>query len=241
MELYKIQGEGNREQQEDSYHVDLDHRFFIVCDGVGGGEKGKLASSTVIESTRCWIDRHIFGQDEPHWDELAVKIHRDLRQKSVNHSVRSFIGSTAVIVILWKSGAHVLHIGDSRCYHIKQEGLSFWRTKDHSLVQELFDLGLLASEEEMLRHPRRNVVTRAFTSDQAKSIPAFSHHWIPQLESEDILFLCTDGIQEAFPGDSVVDVFHSAEISFQKAVLAIESNCQKHANDNFTAVAVKIA
>ena len=240
MTPYIIHGKGRRTHQEDSYYVDPAHRYFLISDGVGGGEQGRLASITVIASAKKWIEDNYGCLDQADWGELSSQIHKDLKHSHDMHSIQSFIGSTAVIVILWKNGAHVLHVGDSRCYHLVDRGVSFWRTKDHSLVQELFDVGVLNSLDEMQRHPKKNVVTRAFTSDQGLSNPVFSHYWISQLESNDLLLLCTDGVQEVFPGDSIVEVFRNEDSGIEKTVKVIETYCQKKATDNYTALAIEI-
>jgi protein phosphatase len=83
---------------------------------------------------------------------------------------------------------HVAHIGDSRCYLIRN-GIVRQITRDHSLVQELLDHGSI-TKHEMNIHPKRNVITRALGTEDKLRIDCFEEI----LQSGDIILLCTDGL-----------------------------------------------
>lgn len=241
MEVKVIHQKGEREYQEDSYYVDPQHRFFIVCDGVGGGEKGKLASFTVTEAARDWIKRHYDAiTQNTRWEDLADHMSQSLANESNQHSLEKPMGSTAVIAIRKDDSIHILHIGDSRCYHIRPAEDYYWRTKDHSLVQELFDTGVLNTQEEMDTHPKRNVITRAFTSEAKEETPYLDYTFISTIKVNDIFILCSDGVLEAFPGDSIVDAFLNKESKFKGVVDDIGDQCEREAKDNCTIIAVKV-
>jgi protein phosphatase len=171
---------------------------------------------------------------------LSACIAQALNEAKADNSISTNMGSTAVIAIQKDASWHILHVGDSRCYHIKKSENQYWRTKDHSLVQELFDAGVIATKKEMDTHPKRNVITRAFQANDGEEIPDFSYQFIPHTQDDDVFILCSDGVLEAFPGDSIVDKFLGKERKWQETVQFISDKCKYEAKDNSTAISILI-
>jgi len=241
MEVKHIHQKGKRATQEDSFHIDAQNRFFIICDGVGGQENGKQASSLVTKAATQWIEEQ-YDQisRDTNWAGLASHISQQLRESAKKQRLDSNMGSTAVIAIRKSNSWHILHAGDSRCYYIPSSGQKIWKTKDHSLVQELFDSGIIKSEKEMASHPKRNVITRAFHLEEHEQQTKLAYHHIPDTQKGDILFLCSDGILEAFPEDGIAQTFLNLGGKLDDALEYIATQCKEKVSDNYTAIGVKV-
>jgi protein phosphatase len=163
----------------------------VVCDGMGGHAAGReaaeLAVATIFDvfeqapadaSPATLLKRSV--------EEASRRVH-DLRTSEV---ALGRPGSTAVAVLLHPRGTEVVHVGDSRVYLV-HEGQIFRLTRDHSIVQELVDRGLL-SLEQAARHPDANRITRALgmsTEVDAELRPEPVHQVVG-----DAFVLCSDGL-----------------------------------------------
>lgn len=229
---------GQRPYQEDAFYIDPDHRYFIVCDGVGGATHGALASGIVTESIRKRIDRFGLPGDAGEGKELLDWVWRDFMEVYRQQPETAGMGTTLVAAFALGEGFLIAHIGDSRAYHIRPgEGL-LWRSKDHSVVQQLYDAGVLTSVEAMESHPRRNVITRAFLAREATDVPEADYRLIPDFRQGDILMLCTDGALEPFSLDSQVDILANTGRSLEEKTEVIRKRCVEESRDNNTAVLV---
>lgn len=230
---------GQRPHQEDAFYIDPEHRFYVVCDGVGGTTHGALASKTVVDSIKQQIDRlgmpHKFQEAEKLlsavWDEFIATYRSNPEADGM--------GTTLVAAFVLNDGVLITHVGDSRAYHIRPGQGLLWRTKDHSEVQELYDAGIIPSIEAMEDHPRRNVITRAFIARENANMPEMDYHIIQNLRRGDILMLCTDGVLEPFSQDSQVDIIANPRITLEKKTEIIRERCAKVSKDNNTAMFVE--
>jgi len=114
------------------------------------------------------------------------------------------LGCTLAGLIIRGTKAIAFNVGDCRVYRIN--GNYFEQiTKDHSIVQTLFDEGII-TEEEMRFHPRRNVITSSVSGDgRSDSIHVFSHKI--SLRNYDIFFICSDGIWGCFSHDELEMIY----------------------------------
>jgi serine/threonine protein phosphatase PrpC len=148
-----------RKINEDSILVDSDRGLWVVADGMGGHEAGEVASAMVVEALRQ-IAR------APDLDSLASNAvgalrlvnRRLLDLASAGPSERT-IGTTVVGLAIRGSEFRCFWAGDSRAYRIR-DGAIVRLTRDHSLVQQLVDSGMLRAEDAD-GHVNSNVVTRA--------------------------------------------------------------------------------
>ena len=129
-------------------------KLFLVCDGVGGSEKGEIASSLACESFQTFFST--FLEDEP-TEEFVNKAvgYTEVRFDDYvkNHPEAKGMATTLTMVSVGASGITLAHIGDSRIYQFRQ-GEIIYQTEDHSLVNSLVKLGKI-SKEEALTHPQK--------------------------------------------------------------------------------------
>src|SRR5262249_57435211 len=103
-----------------------------------------------------------------------------------------------------KEDVHVAHIGDSRCYRLRGGALEPM-TRDHSLVNELLDHGML-KPEEVAHFPNKHIITRAI--GQEKDKPAEHKQFKP--EKGDVLLLCSDGVSNELTDDRIAEILRAA-------------------------------
>lgn len=165
-----------------------------VADGVGGAQKGEVASRLTLETIESKASHILL---EPKTEDLGASLKEAIEE--ANEIVlkqgmknRKSEGMTTTIVAAVADGetGYVAHAGDSRAYLVGERGITRLTT-DHSQVQEWVDAGSLSAEQAR-HHPKRNIITRAVgaASDIEASLSKFN------LRTGDKLLLCTDGLWE---------------------------------------------
>lgn len=241
METAYFQMQGRRPYQEDSYYLDPNNEFFIICDGLGGSTYGELASQTVINSVRRQIREESKSYDgEENIQSLLDQAWQDLMKKLDEKPESRGMGTTFVGAFFKDGYCYVAHVGDSRFYHIRPGDGMKWCTKDHSVVQQLFDKGLFSSKKEMEGDPRSPQITRAFIASEKREAPEADIKYIDDLKKGDILMLCSDGLIETFKGDSAVEILSSTKENLQEKADSIEETCRERSSDNTTAVFIEM-
>jgi serine/threonine-protein phosphatase Stp1 len=148
-----------RKINEDSILVDSARGLWAVADGMGGHEAGEVASAMVVQALSALpaaedIDDLVGGAVH-----ALRQVNRDLIELARTEASGRTIGTTVVGVILAGGFFRCFWAGDSRAYRMR-DGVLTRISRDHSLVQQLVDSGMLRAEEAE-RHENSNVVTRA--------------------------------------------------------------------------------
>lgn len=186
---------GRAENQDDFAILDTPMGVLaIVCDGMGGGPGGKLASHIVKTEFITVLNTCTSQTSIEYILKIAVaQSHAALKKKMLENPTLEGMGSTLVALLINPKAAYIVHVGDSRCYKFHNKKLKY-RSKDHSLVAELVSKKVL-SEEEARLSPQSNVITRGLgsTSNQTPEIEE-----IPYVKG-DRFILCTDGIWGSMP------------------------------------------
>ncbi len=176
-----------REVNEDGLLTDDGHGVWIVADGMGGHENGKLASQKVVSAAET------IGKAVSAPDLLARFEDRILRANSelidlASREPGAVIGSTVAGVLIFGRQYGCVWLGDSRVYRIRNHDIA-QITRDHTEVQELLDQGAL-TKHEAENWPRKNVITRA--------VGVFDEPLLDRKQGElrhgDIFIVCSDGL-----------------------------------------------
>jgi serine/threonine protein phosphatase PrpC len=147
-----ITEKGGRSNNEDSIYplpeqVTLDQKLFMVCDGVGGAEKGEVASSLACESIQTFFSTFLKDDPTPEFIHKAVHYAEVCFDSYVQeHPEAMGMATTLTMAYIASSGIVLAHIGDSRIYHLRK-GEILYQTEDHSLVNSLVKLGKITPEE----------------------------------------------------------------------------------------------
>ena len=223
-----------RKVNEDNLLRRPDLGLWAVADGAGGHASGAMASGMIVEHLdRLSGDFPIFTLVEK-VREVLGGVHAQLRADAEALGVNVVIASTFVALILRGDQFVCLWVGDSRLYLLRQKHLR-QITKDHSLVQELVDLGKLAAADAE-RHPRANVITRAIGADAGRpEIDQVSGMIAPG----DRFLLCSDGLSKTLALEEIAKLL-SATDAASPAQLLIDAALARRVRDNVTAIVVEI-
>jgi protein phosphatase len=232
-------GIGKRANNEDAFSA-ISHKnnipnIFLVCDGVGGQNKGEIASALVCSSFAEYIEKKqdLLPDD---WVQDAIKFAEnnfDIQQE--NNPDTKGMASTLTLVAFRENDVLVAHCGDSRVYHFRDKEILF-QTKDHSYTNWLIDRGEITTEEAKT-HPKKNVITRciAGTRNPTKA----DIQLITNLQVNDYLLLCSDGLLEAYTNEEIAQLMNENN-TIETIATQIHTKCNNFANDNYTYTIIKI-
>ena len=175
-----------RSGNEDSLYAGP--RLLAVADGMGGHAAGEVASAVAIASV-ARLDEDAPGSDLLEaLERAAVQANEHLREMVAGDSSLDGMGTTLTTLLFTGTRLALLHIGDSRCYLLR-DGVLTQITHDDTLVQSLVDEGRI-SEEEAGTHPQRSLITRALDGRSTVDFEAS----VREVRAGDRYLLCTDGL-----------------------------------------------
>lgn len=248
IKAYNLQELGQRTNQEDSLFPALgkstsDDRLFVLCDGMGGHEKGEVASATVC-ATLSRVILSAWHPGEVLSDELflqALSAAYDALDAKDNGEERK-MGTTLTFLCLHASGATVAHIGDSRIYQLRPASKNtsariVFRTQDHSLVNDLVKIGEI-TEEEAKHHPQKNVITRAMQPCQEHRAKADIAH-LTDILPGDYFYMCSDGMLEEASDENILNIITKPNATDEQK-LEMLRNVTEENKDNHTAHLIHI-
>lgn len=228
-----------RQNNEDSWKLLKEARFFVLADGMGGHQAGEVASKETVERL-CALFQERFNASNKDlaYAELLIKeiiqdvnamIYRIGREKAELRGM----GTTLCCILIHPEGLIYGHVGDSRIYHFRQGKLE-QLTRDHSLLCELIDLGQL-SEQQAEDFLYKNIITKAIGTEPYVE-PTIKHK---VLDPDDMILMCTDGLTDLVSFDeiqSVMDQNKEEDI----AKMLVKKAKQKGGYDNITVILVKV-
>jgi protein phosphatase len=168
--------------------------IFAVADGMGGHDKGEIASYTVLESLNNF--KHNIKSSKDIKNEI-IRAKNFLNEKASSMNSPG-LGTTLCGIYFINNKALVYSVGDSRAYHISSSKMDRI-TEDHSEVFELFKKNTI-SEEELRVHKRKNILTSAIVGDLSDRKPLVYEKEV-KLTIGSTFLLCTDGLWEGIPHD----------------------------------------
>ena len=159
----------------------------VVCDGMGGAQAGNVASAIAAQRF-VEVLSDMPGQPPQRMKRALELANTAVFQRSRSDPSCRGMGTTLVAAFAKEDVAHILNVGDSRCYHLSA-GSVRQVSRDHSLVEELVALGRITPEQARV-HPNRNIITRALGTEHQIQGDLF----VVELRPGDRLLLCSDGL-----------------------------------------------
>ena len=231
----------HRDRNEDAFDYDSDVGFFVVADGMGGLDAGDIASRATVA---------IFQQGLSQPDSLtsynkagrlallhnlAIEANNQVYTCANLYDCQTQMGTTLTAGFVSSSQLLYVHVGDSRIYLIRQDKIR-QLTKDHSLVQEMVDMGKI-SLEEARTHMQRNIISQAIGLESVIDVDCGEC----QLEPGDILLACTDGLHDMITSDlEIAALIQTAETLDTGASNLVQKALENGGMDNITVVLVEI-
>ncbi len=189
-----------RAHNEDSIASDAANGVVVLADGMGGYNAGEVASgmaTTVIttelqqllQNVRPYdVDQNNVQVAERLLREQVKKANTSIYQASQSQPQYAGMGTTLIVCLFYDNRVSVAHLGDSRVYRMRGEQFS-QVTRDHSLLQEQIDAGLI-TQEQAKHAAHKNLVTKALGIDP--SVEPEIHEY--ETKPGDIYLLCSDGL-----------------------------------------------
>jgi protein phosphatase len=241
---------------EDSFAANEPRGLFVVADGLGGHAGGAEASRLAVGAfTRIMstspkapaIPLPFLPPADLDGEQLRLYVAARLANRVVHEAALSntaLAGMGSTLVGLWLSAgmAHVVHIGDSRCYRLRGAQLE-QLTQDHSLVNELIRDGEL-EPEQAFGHPDGNVLTFALGADPDVE-PAVR---MCDVAAADLFMLCSDGLSDVVPAQALQELLAPLggdSVATEEALERCADDLVQIANtqggdDNVTVILVKV-
>lgn len=234
---------GSRDYNEDrmTHYFDDSILLFLVADGLGGHESGDIAAQLICDTILQAIKQHKTALKNNLESEFKILIEGAIQNTShalADKKIDSHSTFTCAAVHLKEQLFITAHVGDSRIYHLGDNKI-LWRSRDHSVVQMLLDEGEI-KEDEMGQHPEQGLLTRSISSKDSIRI---SFSAVKKLRSQQALLLCSDGIWENLPSETIAALAgqNPGQSELQKSLNQWVDTAKKSAGkdcDNLTAQVV---
>ena len=243
---------GRKQVNEDSCLIDTAETslgpaaFAVLADGMGGLQKGELASAEIIRTLDEWflssfpsmLEGELSGSTIfDAWMSILNETNMKLRRYGSRLGAQ--IGTTVVILLAVADHFYFMNIGDSRIYEVTEEGLQTI-TKDHTLVMHEVEQGRLTLEQ-MEQDPRRNILLQCIGALE-RIDPYFSEG---RITKDTVYVLCSDGFRHMISAEEIYNAMRPSrqfgeDQTGRNLRSLIEMDLQRGETDNITAVAVRV-
>lgn len=237
-----------RSHNEDSIAADPEIGLAVLADGMGGYNAGEVASgiATALISSET---REAMVRQAPHridqetgtnaatrmLREIIAKANTSIYQSANSQPQYAGMGTTLVVALLCDNQITIAHIGDSRCYRFREQKLE-QVTRDHSLLQEQIDSGLL-TKEAARRSQNKNLVTRALGIEP--EVEAEIHTY--PVQNGDIYLLCSDGLNDMVDDEDIEMTLGALGANLQLAAdQLVQMANDNGGRDNVSVILIKV-
>jgi len=210
-----------------------ERQIYAVADGMGGHAKGEVASRSVLE---VFKGRYKEADSPESIGEIILSSKKYLNGLAENDRAAYGLGTTIAGVLLINSRAIIFNCGDSRVYELRSGSLERV-TRDHSVVAELFESGLI-TEEEMRHHPQKSILTSAIMGDLRSKMPEW-YFKEAQVGGGEKYFICSDGLWESMERSEIEKCF--ADAALEEAVQSLFMRAMVHGGrDNISIIGLEV-
>ncbi len=226
----------SRENNEDAVAFDPLTRLCILADGMGGYNAGEIASSMAVAFIKSEMGRWLAqaGRDA---SSKEVRRAMEICVENANHSIFNAansnpqytgMGTTLVVGVFQRDRLMLGHVGDSRCYRLRRNEFQ-QITKDHSLLQEQIDAGII-TPAQALTSLHKNLVTRAVGVEDSVAVEVNEH----RVEVGDIYLMCSDGLSDMVSDAAIAAIMRGDEALERKACQLIVAANESGGRDNIS-------
>jgi protein phosphatase len=233
-----------RPLNEDAVGADPNIGLFVLADGLGGYNAGEVASTMAVSSLLAGLGcqlQQAHGSEDGNFDparalhDALVAMNDEIFRAALHSTLYEGMATTAVVAWFLGGRLWVAHAGDSRLYRYRAGALQ-QITRDHSFSQELLDAGMI-SEEEARVLPAKNLVTRAVGA--SPSLEPEVHDY--DLESGDIILMCSDGLTEMVSHDGISGMVGADEHDIARAARQLVDTANAAGGrDNCSVILVRV-
>jgi protein phosphatase len=213
--------------------------LMMVADGVGGGNKGEVASRSALEAVGRYVSRsmHCYyaagsaGDQEfsEALQEGASRSHEELVRRGEEEPEFRGMATTLTLYLGHWPRAHLLQVGDSRCYLLRGDELT-QITRDQTMAQELIDLGVMTRADASGTRLEHTLSSSIGGRQTAPAVTQFELTW------DTVVLLCSDGLTRHVSDDRIRDRLRSMTSAKQVCEALVQDALEGGGSDNVTVV-----
>lgn len=205
------------------------YNIYVVADGMGGHNAGEVASKMAAEGIVKYVSENISEKKEDYILQDAInKVNYDIYLYSLKKEYLNGMGTTVTACLKIGKKIIIANVGDSSSFGIKGNSIQKI-TKDHSLVQELVDIGSI-TEEQAEKHPKRNIITRAVGVNKRVDVDIFTIN----SNEYDIFLLCSDGLTNEVSKEDIISIINNTKELNIASERLVELAKENGGRDNIT-------
>lgn len=239
--IYQNSRQGQRAHNEDrlAYSYSKDSLLLVLADGMGGHRHGEIAAELAIKTLTDAFQRlakPLLNSPAKFLTDHIQQVHDMIESVTQTQNLAESPRTTIVAAIIQRGYLYCAHAGDSRLYHFRGNHLLF-RTEDHSIVQSLYNRGLI-SKQEMAMHPYKNKIHNCIGGKEAPKIDLSNRM---ELLEGDTVLLCTDGLWGCLKDSEIKSILNKYD-DVTEATNILMDKAEKTANehgDNLSAITLQ--
>lgn len=232
--------------QPDKLHISgrgLKQRgLYILCDGMGGHQKGEVASALMVREMRKKL-LPLLLEEIPHnaFEDMLRHIIRDandiILEVNIHEKISSNegrMGTTVVAAIAYENEVFVAHVGDSRCYKYCNGELTRL-TEDHNLAMQAFHAGTFKTREEAEKMRGGKVLTQAIGPREGQYLNTSIKRDL--FRGDGYLLLCSDGLTDAVNDDEIKKILEDGKGNLRRMCRQLTMKAYlNHTRDNISVI-----
>ena len=227
-----------RDNNEDAVAIDADNHIAVLADGMGGYNAGEVAAEMATTFVTSELGRWIAeGGSDASGRELrrAMEVCIDNANRSIFNAANTNpqyagMGTTLVMGVFQDARILIGHVGDSRCYRLRN-GALVQLTRDHSLLQEQIDAGLLTPKQAQFA-THKNLVTRALGVEDSVLLEVSEY----RAEEDDLFLMCSDGLNDMVSDERIAAILVSTITLAEKSHALINAANDCGGRDNISVI-----
>jgi len=232
-----------RSNNEDSVAVDETAALAVLADGMGGYNAGEVASGMATAFIKSELGRWL-AEAASRASDIEVRRAMDICVDNANRAIFNAananpqyagMGTTLVVAVFREGQLRLGHVGDSRAYRWRN-GLLAQITRDHSLLQEQIDAGLITPEQAAFS-ANKNLVTRAVGVEDTVLLETHLH----EIQPGDIYLLCSDGLSDMLDDAMMARLLQMNEDLGAAGQALIAAANEAGGKDNIALILVRVA
>lgn len=239
--IYQNSRQGPRPYNQDrlAYSYSKDSLLLVLADGMGGHRHGEVAAQLAIKTLTDAFQRlakPLLNSPAKFLTDHIQQVHDMIENVTQTENLVESPRTTIVVAVIQRGYLYCAHVGDSRLYHFRGNHL-LYRTEDHSIVQSLYNKGMI-SKEEMATHPYRNKIYNCVGGETPPQIDLSDRI---ELAEGDTILLCTDGLWGCLSDKEIKDILNkNFDVTEATKTLmdAAEDAADEH-GDNLSSIAVQ--
>jgi len=239
LEFFSVTDTGRaRRNNEDSVALDEVGCIAVLADGMGGYNAGEVASGMAAERVRGELGLRLKTLGESPADgemksallDAVDSANREVYEAAMSHAEYAGMGTTLVVAVYRGERLWLGHIGDSRGYRFRNGRLE-QLTRDHSLLQEQIDAGLITAEQAAYSM-HKNLVTRAVGVDELVDLEIHDY----PVEAGDVLLMCSDGLSDMLADEQIEELLRTNDSLPAAGAMLVQAANAAGGRDNIAVI-----